>query len=88
MDPISPCERSRRRRGLRYHSINAAAAVRRYDVDPRLDYRTVSGVNGKAIFSYGANSQDSDTTLDPAPIQRHRHLYSISLGRQADAPIR
>lgn len=27
--------------------INAAAAVRRYDVNPRLDYRTVSAVNGK-----------------------------------------
>lgn len=34
------------------NSINAAAAVRRYDVDPRLDYRTVSGVNGKPRRSY------------------------------------
>ena len=28
------------------HRINAAAAVRRYDVNPRLDYRTVNAVNG------------------------------------------
>ncbi|GAA97216.1 uncharacterized protein L969DRAFT_91935 [Mixia osmundae IAM 14324] len=30
-------------------SINAAAAVRRYDVKPRLDYRTVSAVNGPLV---------------------------------------
>ncbi|KAK4046456.1 Vacuolar ATP synthase subunit B [Microbotryomycetes sp. JL201] len=30
-------------------SINAAAAVRRYDINPRLDYRTVSAVNGPLV---------------------------------------
>lgn len=30
-------------------SLNAAAAVRRYDVNPRLDYRTVSAVNGPLV---------------------------------------
>ncbi|KAK4700411.1 V-type H+-transporting ATPase subunit B, partial [Phenoliferia sp. Uapishka_3] len=32
------------------HAINAAAAVRRYDVNPRLDYRTVSAVNGPLVI--------------------------------------
>ncbi|GAA6017416.1 hypothetical protein JCM10207_005626 [Rhodosporidiobolus poonsookiae] len=31
------------------YAINAAAAVRRYDVNPRLDYRTVSAVNGPLV---------------------------------------
>lgn len=30
-------------------SLNAAAAVRRYDVNPRLDYRTVTAVNGPLV---------------------------------------
>ncbi|GAA6033579.1 hypothetical protein JCM8097_001466 [Rhodosporidiobolus ruineniae] len=30
-------------------NLNAAAAVRRYDVNPRLDYRTVSAVNGPLV---------------------------------------
>lgn len=31
------------------HSINAAAAVREYSVNPRYDYRTVSAVNGPLV---------------------------------------
>ncbi|CDZ96401.1 vacuolar atp synthase [Phaffia rhodozyma] len=30
-------------------NINAAAAVKQYNVEPRLDYRTVSGVNGPLV---------------------------------------
>ncbi|GAA5974650.1 hypothetical protein JCM11641_007039 [Rhodosporidiobolus odoratus] len=30
-------------------NLNASAAVRRYDVNPRLDYRTVSAVNGPLV---------------------------------------
>lgn len=31
----------------RSRSINVSAAVRNFDVNPRLDYRTVSAVNGE-----------------------------------------
>jgi V-type H+-transporting ATPase subunit B len=30
--------------------INAAAAVRDYSVDPRLEYRTIAGVNGPLVI--------------------------------------
>lgn len=30
--------------------INAAAAVRDYSVDPRLEYRTISAVNGPLVI--------------------------------------
>lgn len=29
--------------------MNASAAVKEYNVEPRLDYRTVSGVNGPLV---------------------------------------
>ncbi|KAI8912701.1 P-loop containing nucleoside triphosphate hydrolase protein [Gorgonomyces haynaldii] len=32
------------------HQINARAATRNYSVDPRIDYRTVSGVNGPLVI--------------------------------------
>lgn len=30
--------------------INAAAAVRNYDVDPRMEYRTIAGVQGPLVI--------------------------------------
>lgn len=35
---------------VRQFGINAAAAVRNYSVDPRMEYRTVTGVNGPLVI--------------------------------------
>ena len=32
------------------HSINAAAVLRNYSLHPRLDYSTISGVNGPLVI--------------------------------------
>ena len=31
------------------HNVNAAAAVRNYNITPRIDYRTVLDVNGPLV---------------------------------------
>ena len=37
-------------RNARITGTNAAAALRSYQVEPRLDYRTVQGVNGPLVI--------------------------------------
>ena len=32
--------------------INAAAALKKYNVEPHLEYKTISGVNGKKSYSH------------------------------------
>lgn len=36
--------------GMTAHQINAAAAIRNYSVDPKLEYRTIAGVNGPLVI--------------------------------------
>ncbi|KAM0750329.1 V-type ATPase [Meredithblackwellia eburnea MCA 4105] len=49
-------------------ALNAAAAVRRYDVNPRLDYRTVSAVNGPLVV------------LDNVKFPSYNEIVQLTLG--------
>jgi len=54
-------------------AANAAAAVRNYHVDPRLDYRTVSGVNGPLVI------------LDNVKFPKYAEIVNLTL---ADGSVR
>jgi V-type H+-transporting ATPase subunit B len=48
--------------------VNAAAALRDYHVDPRLDYRTIAGVNGPLVI------------LDDVKFPRYAEIVNLTLG--------
>jgi V-type H+-transporting ATPase subunit B len=48
--------------------VNAAAVIRDYHIDPRLDYRTVSGVNGPLVI------------LDNVKLPRFAEIVNLTLG--------
>jgi V-type H+-transporting ATPase subunit B len=48
--------------------INAAAAIRNYSVDPRLEYRTIAGVNGPLVI------------LENVKKPRYAEIVKVTLG--------
>ena len=49
-------------------NINAAAVVREYQVEPRLDYRTIAGVNGPLVI------------LDNVKFPKYAEIVNLTLG--------
>ena len=53
---------------MRMANINAAAVVRDYQVKPRLDYRTIAGVNGPLVI------------LDNVKFPKYAEIVNVRLG--------
>ena len=54
--------------GMTAAQINAAAAIRNYSVDPRLEYRTIAGVNGPLVI------------LENVKKPRYAEIVKVTLG--------
>lgn len=55
-------------KGMTAAQINAAAAIKNYSVDPRLDYRTIAGVNGPLVI------------LENVKKPRYAEIVNVTLG--------
>lgn len=55
-------------KGMTAAQVNAAAAIRNYSVDPRLEYRTIAGVNGPLVI------------LENVKKPRYAEIVKVTLG--------